>query len=75
MLAKVFVTCRSHTYATASCGSDSVSGREVSKLLLVPVSACLESTIIFQKGKSIYLDKISFWQLGPGLRRGICGLS
>ena len=71
MFAKVFVTCRSHAYATALCGRDSVSGSEISKLLLVPASACLGSTIILEKGKSIYLDNISFWQLGPELRVSI----
>ena len=36
-----------------------VSGREISKLLLVPASTCRESTTILLKGRSIYLDNIS----------------
>ena len=75
LLEHVFVTCTSHTYATASCGRDRVSGREISKLLLVPASACLGPTIILQKGRSIYSDKIAFWQLGPELRVSIGSLT
>ena len=49
VLAQVFVTARSHTYATASCGSDRVSGRDISQVLLVRAPACVESTISYSK--------------------------